>query len=44
MIWNETPEGDDVVRAWDYLIDTYTNTVPRHVDSLRALARRPLAG
>ena len=40
--WNETPNGDQTVRAWEYLANIVGNDLPDIVDQLDGLAHAGL--
>ena len=42
--WNETPEGADLVNAWNEYLDKLENGIPGQIQSIKALANRPIEG
>lgn len=43
-VWNETPEGQAVLAAFQQLQYAYQVAIPNHIQSLANLAQRPITG
>jgi hypothetical protein len=42
--FGETPQGAEMIRAWEWLHWSYSRAVPHKIDELRVLSRRHLRG